>query len=73
MIICQVCGDMSADKTDDNYPEHVYCDACYNEISKIEDICILSEKSYDSSWSDTCYRCKKTEDEERNEYQSKNC
>lgn len=34
MKICTVWGDMSSDKSSENYPTDLFCDACFNEMGQ---------------------------------------
>lgn len=66
MKVCQITGDMSAEKSRDNYPTDVFCDECYEEMNvEGEGNPILSTQDYDSSWADSCSNCGKSVDEEK--------
>lgn len=71
MKVCQISGDMSAEKSRDNYPTNVFCDECYEEMNVDgEENPIITAQEYDSSWGDTCSRCSKSVEEEKEEQRS---
>lgn len=63
MKVCQIIGDMSAEKTRDNYPTNVFCDECYE--NKFKAGLVLTTEPYDMSWSNSCSECGKLEEEEK--------
>ena len=68
MRVCQVYGDMLADKSSDNYPTEVFCDECYDDMDvDSEDSRIVQELSWDSSCRDNCSRCGKSQVDEKAE------
>jgi len=68
MKVCQIHGDMSADRMDDIYPTEVFCDECYNEMNvDNENNPIVTEETWNDSWGDTCSQCNKTLEEEKAE------
>lgn len=64
MHTCVIEGDMSSDKTSENYPSVTYCDECFAELDENS---YVHDSGYDPSISDTCESCGKTEQEERDE------
>ncbi|MEP4094583.1 hypothetical protein [Reichenbachiella sp.] len=70
MKVCTVWGDLSSEKSSENYPTEVFCDECYEQMSMVkegEESGIISEQEYDESWGDTCSQCGKTVDQELEE------
>ena len=65
MQSCQVWGDMSADRFDDQYPTVTVCNNCAEANVKGEDAAIVMiVGGYDEAYGDECYFCGITEDEE---------
>lgn len=68
MRICTVWGDLSADKTDEQYPTDVYCDECFHAMdSSGEESGVVNSQDDDGSYGSTCFNCGKTADEEAEE------
>lgn len=44
MQLCTLWGDMSADSTDDQYPQANVCDDCVEKYSDIEDSPVVSNE-----------------------------
>jgi hypothetical protein len=66
MKTCTIYGDLSSDRTSDNYPTVQVCDECCEADEKQrEDKQIVTEGPYDPSFGDTCEFCEKTFDEEQ--------
>jgi|YNPNPStandDraft_1061719.scaffolds.fasta_scaffold109735_2 hypothetical protein len=65
MQTCQIWGDMSADRVDDQYPTVTVCDACAEAHSQGENAAILHVVGgYDEDYGEQCYFCGITRDEE---------
>ncbi|MBR7791846.1 hypothetical protein KDM87_04495 [Undibacterium sp. FT147W] len=65
MKICTVWGDMSSDKSSENYPTDLFCDECFSEMrADEEDSRVVSSQEDDGSYGDTCSNCGKTAAEE---------
>lgn len=61
MKTCVIMGDMSSDRTADNYPTVVLCDSCAeDEEAKEENSLLVSVGDYDPDFGDTCEFCDKT-------------
>ena len=58
MQLCTLWGDMSADSTDDQYPQANVCDDCVEKYSNIEDSPIVHVSGgYDSAYGQECALC----------------
>lgn len=58
MQLCTLWGDMSADRTDDQYPQANVCDNCVEKYSNIEDSpIVLVQGEYDSDYGEECALC----------------
>ena len=65
MKICTVWGDMSSDKSSDNYPTDLYCEDCFLDMEPdTENSGIVNYQDDDNSYGDTCCNCGKTTEEE---------
>lgn len=67
MKICQVYGDMTSEKSSENYPTDVFCDECFSELDRGEESQVVTHSEYDSSWPGECSKCGKTLQEEKEE------
>lgn len=71
MKTCMVWGDLSADRTSDQYPSVAVCDDCAETqavSSEDHDAAIISVGPFDSSYGDDeCHFCDKTKEEEDEE------
>lgn len=68
MKICQVWGDLSSEKSSENYPTDLFCDECFESMNPgKEDSRIVTYQDDDGSFGDTCSKCGKTKDEEEEE------
>lgn len=68
MKICTVWGDMSSEKSSENYPTDLFCDECFSEMGPGEEGSgIVSWQEDDGSYGDTCSNCGKTKAEELEE------
>lgn len=68
MKICQVWGDLSSEKSSENYPTDLFCDECFESMSPgTEDSGIVAYQEDDGSFGDICSGCGKTRDEEQEE------
>ena len=68
MKICTIFGDMSSDKSSENYPTDLFCDECFNEMApNQEESGIVNYQDDDGSYGDSCSKCGKTKKEETNE------
>lgn len=68
MKTCTINGDMSSDRTNENYPIVQVCDECCKTDEKLkEDQKIISIGKYDPSFGDSCELCDKTYEEELQE------
>ena len=68
MKTCTIYGNMSSERTSDNYPLVQVCNECIklNDARK-ENSKIVSENGYDSGFGDTCEFCGKTLEQELDE------
>lgn len=58
MQLCTLWGDMSADRTDDQYPQANVCDNCVEKYSNIEESpIVLVQGEYDSDYGEECELC----------------
>lgn len=65
MKICTLWGNMSSDRSRENYPTKLFCDECFSEMgSDEEDSGIVSWQEDDGSYGDVCSGCGKTKAEE---------
>ncbi len=65
MKTCTIYGDMQADSAAEQYPTVPLCDDCVAEDAKAgENHQIVTKKSYDPSYGDTCDWCSTTAEEE---------
>lgn len=66
MKSCQIWGDMSSDKVDEQYPVVAVCDECSDKFSKADDRDpeIVNCSAYDPSSGDDCHFCGITIEEE---------
>lgn len=65
MKICQIWGDMAADRVDDQYPTVAVCEDCVTAHTKGEDAMIVAVVGdYDEAYGEECYFCGITKDEE---------
>ena len=65
MKSCQIWGDLSADRVDDQYPTVMVCNECVKEYSQGEDAAIVMVVGdYDEAIGDECHFCGITEEEE---------
>ena len=70
MKICTVWGDLSSEKSSENYPTELFCEECFQLMSPYqEDSGIVSYQDDDGSYGDTCSACGKTKKEEVEENQ----
>jgi hypothetical protein len=68
MKICTVWGDLSSEKSSENYPTDLFCEECFQSKSPgEEDSGIVSYQDDDGSYGDTCSECGKTKEEEAEE------
>ncbi|MDQ7003863.1 MAG: hypothetical protein Q9N67_02630 [Ghiorsea sp.] len=68
MKICTVWGDLSSDKSSENYPTDLFCEECFESMSPgKEESGIVSSQNDDGSYGDTCSRCGKTKEDELEE------
>lgn len=68
MKSCTIYGDMSSEKSSENYPTVAVCDQCVAEQQAAgEDCQIVAVSSHDLSDGDTCCFCDKTLEEEEGE------
>jgi len=68
MKICTVWGDLSSDKSSENYPSDLYCEECFQAMKPDqEESGIVSYQDDDGSYGDTCAECGKTKEEEEEE------
>lgn len=61
---CTVWGDLSSDRTSDQYPVVPVCDDCVKSYEDDEESPILSVEKYESYTGDECHFCQKSIDEE---------
>lgn len=64
MKICQVTGDLSSEKSRENYPTDIFCDECVEEMESSENSGLISCLGDDKSFGDECSRCGKSREEE---------
>lgn len=58
MKLCTLWGDMSADRTDDQYPQANVCEACIKAYDNAEDSPIVHiNGGYDSAFGEECALC----------------
>jgi hypothetical protein len=70
MKICTVWGDLSSDKSSENYPTDLYCEECFQAMGPDqEESGIVSYQDDDDSYGDTCVECGKTRQDEEEENQ----
>lgn len=68
MKTCMIYGDMSSDRSSENYPTVIICDECVEGMGAgEEDSAIVSVGKYDPSLGDTCENCGKTKSDEDKE------
>lgn len=68
MKICQVYGDMSSEKSSENYPTDLFCEECFEGMSKDgENADVVNYENDNGSFGDTCSACGKTKQEEDSE------
>ena len=68
MKSCTIIGDLSSDKSSENYPTVPVCDECVQENEDAgENSGIVSAESYNSIFGDKCEFCGKTVEEENTE------
>lgn len=68
MKICQVWGDMSADRFSDCYPTVPICDDCFDKYENESELIIhIHSETYTSGFGDECYYCDKSIEEEQEE------
>lgn len=68
MKICTVWGDLSSDKSSENYPTDLYCEECFDAMNPGgEDSQIVTYEDDNGSYGDVCAECGKTQDEENEE------
>lgn len=65
MQLCTLWGNMSADRTDEQYPQANVCDECIQIYSNSEESPIVHiNGSYESSYGEECILCEKHISEE---------
>ena len=65
MKSCQIWGDLSADRVDDQYPTVTVCNECAEAHSQGEDAAIVAVVGgYEESYGDECHFCEITKDDE---------
>lgn len=65
MKSCTVWGDLSSDKSSENYPEETVCDECVKSNQKKEDSPIVSVNGeFSEGYDAECYLCGKLKSEE---------
>ena len=65
MKICTIWGDLTSDKSSENYPTDLFCEECFNSMRPDqENSGIVSYGDDDGSYGDTCSNCGKTKEEE---------
>ncbi len=65
MKSCTIFGDMSSDKSRENYPTVAVCDDCVAADKEAgEESQIVTVSAYDSSDGETCHFCDKSLDDE---------
>jgi len=58
MKSCQIWGDLSADRADDQYPTVTVCNDCVEAHSRGEDAAIVAVVGeYDEAYGDECHFC----------------
>lgn len=68
MKICTVWGDLSSEKSSENYPTDVFCEECFKSMRPgEEDSGVVSYQDDDGSYGNTCAECGKTKEEEAEE------
>ena len=68
MKSCTIYGDMSSDKSSENYPTVAICDECVAaDQASGENSQIVTVSNHDMSDGDTCAFCDKTLEEEQEE------
>lgn len=65
MKTCVVYGDLSSEKSSENYLTVPVCDECYDTYSEGEDAQIVMTQAYDPSLGEECHFCDKTAAEEK--------
>lgn len=70
MKICTVWGDLSSEKSSENYPTDLFCEECFQSMNPgQEDSGIVSYQDDDGSYGNSCSECGKTKEEEIEENQ----
>ena len=65
MQLCTLWGNMSADRTDEQYPQANVCDECIQKYSTAEESPIVHiNGSYESAYGEECTLCEKHISEE---------
>ena len=68
MKICQIWGDLSSERSSENYPTELFCDECFKDMNPDgEDSGIVTYQEDDGSFGDTCSNCGKARAEEEEE------
>lgn len=68
MKTCTIIGDLSSEKSSENYPTVPICNDCFEEDNAAgEDSQIVSADDFNSSLGDKCEFCGKTLDDEKAE------
>lgn len=68
MKTCVINGDMSSERSSENYPTVQVCDECLTaDEERKEDQQVVSVDEYDASFGNTCEFCDKTHEEEQQE------
>jgi hypothetical protein len=73
MRICEVYGNLTSEKSSENYPTDLYCTDCflemdpYNEDPEKESK-LVNHRNDDGSFGDTCSNCGKTKSEDDEYY-----
>ncbi|EZQ00930.1 hypothetical protein [Acinetobacter sp. Ver3] len=66
MQLCTLWGNMSADRTDEQYPQANVCDECIQKYSTAEESPIVHiNGSYESVYGEECALCEKHISEEQ--------
>lgn len=65
MRICEVFGNLTSEKSSENYPTDLYCTECFLKMNpEGDDSKIVNHSDDDGSFGDTCSNCGKTRDED---------
>ncbi|HEX5338821.1 MAG TPA: hypothetical protein VFW53_10335 [Gallionella sp.] len=65
MKICTIWGDLSSEKSSENYPTDLFCEECFQAMNPDkEDSGIVSYQDDDGSYGNVCSECGKTKEEE---------